>query len=208
MTRLGMTGGERGARSREKHPAMTRYHDILVAVGPLAERSAALECATALALRDRARLTVVAAAGSPPALIWLVPGLPEHPLHALQLTCELRLRSLVASLPAGLSVTSRVSHGRPVPALLDEVRHGPYDLVVVGGEQHRPWRRSLSRRLMGHPVSILVVTPERAAAPRHAVPGDDLVSHGPPARAVVPAAVAWPSPSASSLPRTGPRDGA
>jgi nucleotide-binding universal stress UspA family protein len=139
---------------------MTGHRSILVAVGPLAERSAALEYATALALRDGARLTVLSAVGTPSVFIWLVPGLPENPLHALQQTCEQRLRSLARSMPPGLPVTTRLHHGDPVPALLEELRHGSYDLVVVGSDQHRRWRfRSrLSRTLLRRSqASVLVV---------------------------------------------------
>jgi nucleotide-binding universal stress UspA family protein len=141
---------------------VTAYRHILVAVGPLAERSAALETAASLALRDGARLTVVSAVGSPPMFIWLVPGLPENPLHALQHDCEQRLRSLARSMPPGLSITTRMRHGNPVPALLDELRHGSYDLVVVGSDQHRRWRwRSrLSRTLLRRSeASVLVAAP-------------------------------------------------
>jgi nucleotide-binding universal stress UspA family protein len=160
---------------------MSAYRSILVAVGPLAERSAALERATALALRDGARLTVVSAAGSPPLFIWLVPGLPENPLHALEHACEQRLCSLVRSMPPGLPVTTVVRHGKQVPALLDELRHGCYDLVVVGSDQHRRWRwRSrLSRPLVRNsPVSVLVAEPSRVAAAPVARQTDDLVAEG------------------------------
>jgi hypothetical protein len=81
---------------------VTAYHNILVAVGPMAERSAALQRATALALRDVARLTIVSPTGSPPTLIGLAPGLPENPLQSLQHACEQRLRSLAASLPTNV----------------------------------------------------------------------------------------------------------
>lgn len=164
-------------------PAMTGYRNILVAVGPLAERSAALEHAAALALRDGARLTVVSATGSPPMFIWLVPGLPENPLFTLQHACEQRLRSLARSMPANLPLTTRMRHGKPVAALLDELRHGTFDLVVVGSDQHRRWRwRSrLSHALLrGSQASVLVVAPARqqkvaASRPAHA---DDLVAEG------------------------------
>jgi hypothetical protein len=78
---------------------VSAYHNILVVDGPTAERSAALQRATAPALRDGERLTIVSATGSPPPLIGLAPGLPENPLQSLQHACEQRLRSLAASLP-------------------------------------------------------------------------------------------------------------
>jgi nucleotide-binding universal stress UspA family protein len=145
---------------------MTAHRNILVAVGPLAERSAALEYAASLALRDGARLTVVSAVGSPSVFVWFVPGLPENPLHALQHACEQRLRSLARSMPPGLPITTRMRHGNAVPALLDELRHGCYDLVVIGSDQHARWRwRSrLSRTLLRRSqTSLLVVAPARPA---------------------------------------------
>ncbi len=147
---------------------MNGYRNILVAVGPRAGRSAAVEYAIELALRDRARLTVVSAMGSPPMFIWLVPGLPENPLHALQRECDQRLQTLARSMPPALSVITRLHHGNPVPALLEELRHGSYDLVVIGTDQHRRWRwRSrLSRTLPGRsPASILIVAPVQPAVP-------------------------------------------
>lgn len=164
---------------------MTRHRNILVAVGPLAERSAALEYATSLALRDGARLTVVSAVGSPSVFVWLVPGLPENPLHALQHACEQRLRSLAASMPPGLAVTARLRHGNAVPALLDELRHGSYDLVVIGSDQQRRWRwRSrLSRSLLrSSQATILVVAPAQRTPPsssgRLAERTDDMIAKG------------------------------
>lgn len=145
---------------------MSGHRNILVAVDPLADRSAALEYATSLALRDGARLTVVSAVGSPSMFAWLAPGLPENPLHALQHACEQRLQSIARSMPPSLPITTRLRHGNPVAALLDELCHGSYDLVVVGSDQHRRWRGRLSRTLLRRSqASILVVVP----APRTAV---------------------------------------
>ncbi|MDX6683542.1 MAG: hypothetical protein QOG94_3581 [Solirubrobacteraceae bacterium] len=145
---------------------MSAHRNILVAVGPLAERSAALERAAALALRDGACLTVVCAAGSPPPFIWLVPGLPEHPLHVLQHACEQRLRALARSLPPGLPVTTIVRHGKPLAALIAELRDGHYDLVVIAGDQHRRWRwrsRCSGALVRRSQVPVLVADPDGAA---------------------------------------------
>jgi hypothetical protein len=96
---------------------VTAYHNILVAVGPMAERSAALQRATALALRDG--------------------------------------------------------------ALLDELRHGAYDLVVVGSDERWRWRRHLSRTLLRRsPISMLAVTPDHTNVVRIAPRTDDLVRKG------------------------------
>jgi len=158
---------------------VTTYHHILVAVGLLAERSAALERATALALGDSARLTVVSAAGSPSPFVWLAPGLPENPIDSLEHACEQRLRALAESMPSGISVTTRLLHGSAVPALLKELRHGTYDLVVIGSDGHRRWRRGLSRTLLRRsPISILVVAPDHTRTVRVAPRTDDLVRKG------------------------------
>jgi nucleotide-binding universal stress UspA family protein len=154
------------------------YRNILVAVAPRAERSVALERATALALRDGARLMVVSATGSPPPFIWLVPGLPENPHDALQHACEERLRSLAETLPRGISVTTRLHRGSPASAVWEELRRATYDLVVIGSHERRRrrWRHGLSRTLLRRsPVSILVVTPDHATAVRVAPRTDDLV---------------------------------
>jgi nucleotide-binding universal stress UspA family protein len=160
---------------------VTSYRNILVAVGPLAERSAAVQHATALALRDGARLTVLSATGSPSAFIWFVPGLPENPQRALQHACQQRLQSLADSMPPGVSVTTRLHRGSPVSALSDELRHGTYDLVVIGSHERRRWRwrRGLSWALLRcSPVSILIVTPDHANVARVAPRTDDLLRKG------------------------------
>lgn len=138
---------------------MTGYRNILVAVGRHGGHTAALRRATALATRDNARLSVILAYGSPPALIYLSPGLPENPQHTLQRIGERRMRSLAASLPRQLSVTTMLRQGDPVEALLAELPHDGYDLVVLGDEHHRRWRwRSrLSRNYARNPVPLVVV---------------------------------------------------
>ena len=136
---------------------MTGYRNILVAVGPHGQRSTALRRATAVAVRDRARLTVILAFGAPPALIYLSPGLAENPQHTLQRIGDRRLRALTDALPRELSVTTMLRPGNPVEALLAELRHDRYDLLVLGEEHLRRWRwRSrLSRGYLRNPVALL-----------------------------------------------------
>jgi nucleotide-binding universal stress UspA family protein len=84
-------------------------------------------------------------------------------------------------MPSGISVTTRLHHGSAVSALLDELRHGTYDLVVIGSDEdwRWRWRGGLSRTLLRRsPISILVVTPDHTHAVRVAPRTDDLVRKG------------------------------
>jgi nucleotide-binding universal stress UspA family protein len=156
----------------------TPPRSILVGLGPRRD-SRTLAVAAALAQRENARLTVLAAAIRPSLLSWASPlPLPYDPLVAAEDECDKRLRTAVAALPAELSVTALLRH-RPAPAaLLAELRSGAHDLVVVGGRRQRrigmPW--STARRLLRRArVPVLVVDAEPVAIPESP---RDLVAQG------------------------------
>ncbi len=146
------------------------HRSILVALDPGEADASALEHATRLALRDGAVLTVLVA-GRPPRLIWLAPALPEDPVASLRRAGERRLSDVARSCPPELALTTKVRVGAPLEALLDELRDGCHDLVVVGGAHRCRWKRALVRR---SPAPVLVVAPHAGAtapaagAPRRA----------------------------------------
>ena len=137
---------------------MSRYRSILVGIGPGAAGSAALDEAVALAAREGARLTLLAAVGSPPAPTWWAPTLPENPFEVLLQACEARLRRARQAVPADVLVTTLVRSGEPAPALIGELQRGHHDLVVIGARAHAAWWRGRVRRAVVRrsPVPVLV----------------------------------------------------
>jgi nucleotide-binding universal stress UspA family protein len=72
-----------------------------------------------------------------------------------------RERTLAAArdeIPATVSVTTRLLHGRPAAALAALAESGDYDLVVVG-----PRRTGRIRRLLGRSVSHRLLTRSSAS---------------------------------------------
>src|SRR4051794_12174233 len=99
---------------------------ILVAVGP-GGSARALEAAAALALREQAQLTVLAAVARPSPFMSAAPiTVPFDAVHAANVECTDRLRDAVESLPADLSVTALRRPGPVRAALLAELRTGSH----------------------------------------------------------------------------------
>ena len=118
----------------------------------------ALAAIAALARRENARLTLLAAIVRPPSLTWAAPfALPVDLMRAAHEECDARLRAAVESLPDDLSVTALIRHRRAERALLAELQTGAYDLAAV---QSRRVARALLRR--AH-VPVLVVNREPAS---------------------------------------------
>jgi nucleotide-binding universal stress UspA family protein len=134
---------------------------ILVGIGP-GGSPRALEAAAALALREHARLTVLAAVARPIPFISAAPiALPYDAVHAADAECTDRLHDAIASLPADLSVTGLRRSRRVRAALLAELREGGHDLVVIGAGR----RSRVARTLLRHAgTPVLVVDAGRPAA--------------------------------------------
>ncbi len=129
----------------------TALRSILVEAAP----SRALAAVAALARRENARLTVLAAVVRPPALTFASPiALPVDPLKAAEEECVALLRRAVDGLPADVPVTSLLRLTPSPGALLTELRLGAYDLVVV---HNRRVAKVLLRR---SPVPVLVLNTE------------------------------------------------
>ena len=126
--------------------------NILVGIGP-GGSPRALEAAAALAVRENARLTVLAAVARPPSFLYAAPiALPFDAQRAAHEECTERLHAAVAQLPADVSVTALRRSGSPRAALLAELRDGAYDLVVVGaGRVARALRRRSATRVLVAP---------------------------------------------------------
>jgi len=127
---------------------------------------AALERAIEIAVSQRALLTIAAVVPEP--TVWLGFGPAALPFTHEMLRRDLereRERTLAAArdeIPATVSVTTRLLHGRPAAALAALAESGDYDLVVVGprptGLLRRLLRRSVSHRLLTRSsASVLAV---------------------------------------------------
>lgn len=159
------------------------FHRVLVAVDGSPHAQRALEEAVDLARVSGASLTVIAVVPDPS--VWVLGGMgwgayvPEDVVRELD---EQQTREYEAMLDAALeSIADSVqpekvlAHGRPVQGILDQVRAGDHDLVVIGsrgrGEVKGLLLGSVSHSVLQlSPVPVLVVhlSEDADAAPQPA----------------------------------------
>ena len=110
------------------------FLDILVAIDGSEHGAAALRTAAQLAREGHARLTVLTAVPAIPASARLSAAGVAAMGDAVQLMGEVgeRIRKQVDALPDDISVTSIVVAGHPAPVILERLRAGRYDLLVMG----------------------------------------------------------------------------
>lgn len=113
------------------------FHNILVAIDGSPHGERALAEAIDLAQVARARLTIITAVPDPSA--WLLTGgvyggaIDYHALlKESEKEYEELLEAAVSSVPEDVSVTSRLMHGRPGDRILEQLKEGEHDLVVMG----------------------------------------------------------------------------
>jgi nucleotide-binding universal stress UspA family protein len=134
------------------------------------ESRLALESACDLARAAGARLLLVAAAEPPPVVYGKSGGMTGG-WAALKEELERELREQLdaakASLPADVSVETKVADDEPAPALANEAR-APGSILVVGSRAYGPVRRvllgSVSRALARLAPAPLVVLPRLSHA--------------------------------------------
>jgi nucleotide-binding universal stress UspA family protein len=141
---------------------------VLVAFDGSEGAWAALRRGIAIALDNRARLTVAAVVPPAPPFACGVPGALVTPYSSvsLQRDVEIEMEQALAAardeIPAAISVTTRLLHGRASRALGRLAEDGGFDLVVTGprpmSRLRRLLHRSVTQRLLarGH-VSVLAV---------------------------------------------------
>jgi nucleotide-binding universal stress UspA family protein len=128
-------------------------HRVLVAFDGSTGAWAALGRAIQVAVANRALLTIAAVAEEPLAL-WMgygamtVPYTRETMRQQVESAMRRRLAEARDEVPATVSVTTQLLHGRPARALAALAEEGRYDLVVTGP---RPVGRL--RRLLRHSVT-------------------------------------------------------
>ena len=113
------------------------FRSILVGFDGSPHAKRALSEAVAIARADHATLTIMAVVPDPTPLQGVGSlgfGGAALALADPQLEDDYaaHLDAAVDALPADVSVTKLLVHGRPGPALLDQAREGNHDLVVVG----------------------------------------------------------------------------
>lgn len=148
------------------------FRNILVAIDGSAHSARALAEAVDLAEGGGARITIIACVPEPSA--WLLSGAgyggaidyvalnEETERHYQKL-----LEQAVAEVPDDIPVTSRLVHGRPGDRILDQLREGAHDLVVMGS-RGRGNVRSLVLGSVSHqvlnaaPAAVLIVHADAA----------------------------------------------
>ncbi len=143
------------------------FHNVLVAVDGSAHGDRALAEAIDIASRNRARLTIMTCVPDPSS--WLLSGGPYGggiDFEALAADTEQDFRQLlessVARVPADVSVTKLLAHGRPGDRILEQLRQGKHDLVVMGsrgrGEVRSMLLGSVSHEVLNaSPAAVLIV---------------------------------------------------
>lgn len=126
----------------------------------------ALSQAIAIAVREHALLTIAGVVANPP--IWIDMGVstPPYTRQGLRQDAERQMQQWLAAardeVPATLSVTTQLLHGRPARALAELAEEGDYDLVVTGprpaGRLRRALRGGVTRALVARcRVSVLAI---------------------------------------------------
>jgi nucleotide-binding universal stress UspA family protein len=148
-------------------PERRSINRVLVAFDGSEGAWAALHQAIAIAVQERALLTIAGVVEQPTACFaGLSPVAVPYTPDALRRDVERQMqRDLAAArdeVPATVSVTTRILHGRPVRALAELAESGNYDLLVTGprpaGRIRRLFGASVTHGLLSRSrVSVLAV---------------------------------------------------
>jgi nucleotide-binding universal stress UspA family protein len=114
------------------------FLNILVAIDGSEHGAAALRTAAQLAREEHARLTVVTAVPPAPAFAQLTaPGVAAvgDAAHLLG-EAGARMVKQIEAVPDDVSVTSIVMAGQPAKVILERLREGRHDLLVMGTRGH------------------------------------------------------------------------
>ena len=132
-------------------------HRVLLAFDGSPGAWAALEQAIAIAESQHALLTIAAVVPEP--TVWMgfgpvaMPFTREMLQRDLERDMQQKLAAARDEVPATVSVTTRLLHGRAARRIAELADSGDYDLVVAG-----PRRSGLVRRLLGHSVTHSLLT--------------------------------------------------
>jgi nucleotide-binding universal stress UspA family protein len=152
-------------------PGLDRAHPVrrvLVAFDGSDGAWGALRRGTEIALTYHAQLTIAGVVGSPPLIADVAVDLIAMPYsratlqHELDAVMERHLAAARDEIPASISVTTVLLHGRAIRAIARLAEDGGYDLVVTGPRRvtrlGRLLHRSVTRGLLSQGnVSVLAV---------------------------------------------------
>lgn len=153
------------------------FRNILVCVDGSRQAHGALSQAIDLAESENARLTLLTAVSRPPYWANTPMGAPGiEPLGPQLLReAELTLRAAVDRVPESIPVTTILSEEPIRETLIDRIRSGEYDLVVMGtrgrGALSAAVLGSVSHYALNHSnVPVLIVRTEGEDEPEPEVP--------------------------------------
>jgi nucleotide-binding universal stress UspA family protein len=143
---------------------------VLVAFDGTPGAWAALDQGVAIALRANAKLTIAGVVGSPPPLACGIGGalVPPYTPEGLQRELEIEMEQKLAAardeIPATISLTTVLLHGKATRTLGRFAEEGGYDLVVTGprrvGRLGRLLHRSVTHGLLSRGnVAVYAVKP-------------------------------------------------
>jgi nucleotide-binding universal stress UspA family protein len=143
------------------------FRNILVAVDGSPDSDQALAQAIDLAESQRARLTLFSAVIAPAAAAYFGAGgaVAATIARDAETDTESILSEAVERVPDGISVTKVLSSDPVRPALIDQIKEGEHDLVVMGSRGRGAVRSvllgSVSHYVLHHsPVPVLIVHAE------------------------------------------------
>jgi nucleotide-binding universal stress UspA family protein len=149
------------------------FHNILVAVDGSAHADQALTHAIDLAESEHTRLTLMTAAGDLPTSAFLIAGgVTGQLIEDARVEAAAILRRARDRVPDDLPVTTILTDQPIRRALIDQIKDGHHDLVVMGSRGRGTVRSTLlgsvSHYVLHHsstPVLIVHVEEEPAQAP-------------------------------------------
>jgi nucleotide-binding universal stress UspA family protein len=140
------------------------FQNILVAIDGSPDADQALTQAIDLAESERARLTLFSAVAVPPAAVYIGAGGAAAATVArdAETEAEAILREAVQRVPNGVSVSTVQSSDPVRPALIQQIKSGHHDLVVMGSRGRGALRAvllgSVSHYVLNRsPAPVLIV---------------------------------------------------
>jgi nucleotide-binding universal stress UspA family protein len=153
------------------------FQNILVAIDGSADADQALTQAIDLAESEHARLTIFSAVVTPPSVAYVGAGggVAATLARDAEVETEALLREAAQRVPDRVSV-STVQSSEPVRlALIDQIKTGNHDLVVMGSRGRGALRSALLGSVSHYvlhrsPVPVLIAHAERERGPKSSVP--------------------------------------
>jgi nucleotide-binding universal stress UspA family protein len=141
------------------------FRHILVAIDGSTHAEHALAEAIDLAERNDAELTVMTCVPDPPAVLLSGTGYAAVDFDSLrgdaEDNCMLLLDAATRTVPEGITVTTKLAHGRPAEQILARAEQG-HDLIVMGSRGRSELRSlvlgSVSHKVLNaSPTAVLVI---------------------------------------------------